>query len=75
MRAIDDRLGSGKFFRNHFNKIFPDHWSFMLGEIALYCFGADRATRPTRGRLVGSQGRSRQRHRRRPRTRRASSPS
>ena len=21
-----------------FNKVFPDHWSFMLGEIALYSF-------------------------------------
>src|SRR5207302_8334835 len=20
------------------NKVFPDHWSFMLGEVALYCF-------------------------------------
>ena len=38
MRAIDARLGSGKFLRNQLNKIFPDHWSFMLGELALYSF-------------------------------------
>jgi ubiquinol-cytochrome c reductase cytochrome b subunit len=38
MRALDDRLGSGKFLRNQLNKVFPDHWSFMLGEIALYSF-------------------------------------
>ena len=24
--------------RSSLNKVFPDHWSFMLGEIALYCF-------------------------------------
>ncbi|ACU54739.1 cytochrome b/b6 domain protein [Acidimicrobium ferrooxidans DSM 10331] len=35
---IDDRFGSARFVRNSLNKIFPDHWSFMLGEIALYSF-------------------------------------
>jgi ubiquinol-cytochrome c reductase cytochrome b subunit len=35
---IDDRLGASRFARTALNKIFPDHWSFMLGEIALYCF-------------------------------------
>src|SRR3954470_15835689 len=38
MRVADVRLGSGKFLRSQFNKNFPDHWSFMLGEIALYSF-------------------------------------
>ncbi|HEU5033474.1 MAG TPA: cytochrome bc complex cytochrome b subunit [Mycobacteriales bacterium] len=38
MRAMDDRLGTGHLLRNQLNKIFPDHWSFMLGEIALYTF-------------------------------------
>jgi ubiquinol-cytochrome c reductase cytochrome b subunit len=38
MRAADERLGSGKFLRNQLNKVFPDHWSFMLGELALYSF-------------------------------------
>ncbi len=38
LRAVDDRLASAAFLRRTFNKVFPDHWSFMLGEIALYCF-------------------------------------
>ena len=38
MRYLDDRLGSSGFLRRSFNKVFPDHWSFMLGEIALYSF-------------------------------------
>ncbi|MEA2461698.1 MAG: ubiquinol-cytochrome c reductase cytochrome b subunit [Actinomycetota bacterium] len=37
-RWIDDRLGTSGFARSALNKVFPDHWSFMLGEIALYCF-------------------------------------
>jgi ubiquinol-cytochrome c reductase cytochrome b subunit len=37
-RWFDDRLGASKFTRSALNKIFPDNWSFMLGEIAMYCF-------------------------------------
>ncbi len=37
-RWFDNRLGATGFARGALNKIFPDHWSFMLGEIALYCF-------------------------------------
>ena len=37
-RWIDDRLGASAFANQALNKIFPDHWSFMLGEIAMYCF-------------------------------------
>ncbi len=37
-RWVDDRLGSSNFLRRSLNKVFPDHWSFMLGEIALYSF-------------------------------------
>ena len=37
-RWLDDRLGASSFARTALDKIFPDHWSFMLGEIALYCF-------------------------------------
>jgi ubiquinol-cytochrome c reductase cytochrome b subunit len=37
-RGIDDRLGGSSFIRRSLNKVFPDHWSFMLGEIALYTF-------------------------------------
>jgi ubiquinol-cytochrome c reductase cytochrome b subunit len=35
---VDDRLASSNFVRRSLNKVFPDHWSFMLGEIALYSF-------------------------------------
>src|SRR5439155_11995247 len=38
LRYVDDRLGTAGFLRRSFNKVFPDHWSFMLGEIALYSF-------------------------------------
>ena len=35
---FDERLGAASFARRSLRKVFPDHWSFMLGEIALYCF-------------------------------------
>ena len=35
---VDDRIGSNRFIARNFKKVFPDHWSFMLGEIALYSF-------------------------------------
>ena len=34
----DERLGLAKIGRFGLRKIFPDHWSFLLGEIALYSF-------------------------------------
>ena len=34
----DERVGSNKFLKRNLGKVFPDHWSFMLGEIALYSF-------------------------------------
>jgi ubiquinol-cytochrome c reductase cytochrome b subunit len=37
-RWIDNRLGTAKFARTALNKVFPDHWSFMIGELGLYCF-------------------------------------
>ncbi len=37
-RWIDDRLSAANFTRHALNKVFPDHWSFMLGEVALYSF-------------------------------------
>ncbi len=36
-RFVDDRLGISRFTRKALTKIFPDHWSFMIGEIAMYC--------------------------------------
>ena len=38
VRGIDERLGASSFTRQALNKVFPDHWSFMIGEIALYAF-------------------------------------
>ncbi len=35
---VDQRIGSNKFLSRNLGKVFPDHWSFMLGEIALYSF-------------------------------------
>lgn len=35
---LDERLTGAKLLRKTFNKVFPGHWSFMLGEIALYSF-------------------------------------
>ena len=35
---LDERYGSANFVKRSARKIFPDHWSFMLGEIALYSF-------------------------------------
>jgi ubiquinol-cytochrome c reductase cytochrome b subunit len=37
-RWIDTRLGAAKLARSAINKVFPDHWSFMIGELGLYCF-------------------------------------
>ena len=38
LKWLDDRLGLAKGGRTMLDKIFPDHWSFLLGEIALYSF-------------------------------------
>ncbi|HEV3171358.1 MAG TPA: cytochrome bc complex cytochrome b subunit [Actinocrinis sp.] len=35
---LDQRLGIANAAKRQLRKIFPDHWSFMLGEIALYSF-------------------------------------
>ncbi len=35
---LDDRFGGAKGVRVLMKKVFPDHWSFMLGEIALWSF-------------------------------------
>ncbi|MHB1446170.1 MAG: cytochrome bc1 complex cytochrome b subunit [Acidimicrobiales bacterium] len=37
-KDINERLGLASAGRWMLNYIFPDHWSFMLGEIALYSF-------------------------------------
>jgi ubiquinol-cytochrome c reductase cytochrome b subunit len=38
LRFIDERLGAAPLLRATMKYIFPDHWSFMIGEIALYAF-------------------------------------
>src|SRR3954467_15478817 len=35
---IDDRFIVAGWLRRTLNKVYPDHWSFLLGEIALYSF-------------------------------------
>ncbi|MEV4631580.1 cytochrome bc complex cytochrome b subunit [Micromonospora sp. NPDC049523] len=35
---VDDRLQVATPLRALLNKVFPDHWSFLLGEIALFSF-------------------------------------
>jgi len=35
---LDDRLHAAKSTRTLLKKVFPDHWTFLLGEIALYSF-------------------------------------
>lgn len=35
---LDQRVGAAGMIRGLARKIFPDHWSFLLGEIALYSF-------------------------------------
>ena len=38
LRWVDSRLGAASWTRKALRKVFPDHWSFLLGEIALFCF-------------------------------------
>jgi ubiquinol-cytochrome c reductase cytochrome b subunit len=35
---LDERTGMADFVRSALRKVFPDHWSFLLGEVALFCF-------------------------------------
>ncbi|WP_433681957.1 cytochrome bc1 complex cytochrome b subunit [Nocardia sp. CA-119907] len=36
--AFDERYRAAAFVKRSINKVFPTHWSFLLGEIALYSF-------------------------------------
>ena len=36
--ALEERTGGSSFLRGALRYVFPDHWSFLLGEIALYSF-------------------------------------
>jgi ubiquinol-cytochrome c reductase cytochrome b subunit len=35
---VDTRVGGSSIVKEFGRKIFPDHWSFMFGEVALYTF-------------------------------------
>ena len=37
-RGVDERFQAATPLRALLNKVFPDHWSFLLGEIALFSF-------------------------------------
>jgi quinol---cytochrome-c reductase cytochrome b subunit len=36
--VVDERVGTTTVLRRAMAKVFPDHWTFMFGEIALYSF-------------------------------------
>ncbi|WP_280505955.1 cytochrome bc1 complex cytochrome b subunit [Nocardia farcinica] len=36
--GVDERYRAAAFVKRSINKVFPTHWSFLLGEIALYAF-------------------------------------
>src|SRR5262249_22863686 len=38
VRFIDQRSGTAPFLKKALRYLFPDHWSFLLGEVALYAF-------------------------------------
>ena len=38
VRFLDERTGSAPLVRRALRYLFPDHWSFLLGEVALYAF-------------------------------------
>ncbi len=38
VRFLDERTGSAPLARKALRYLFPDHWSFLLGEVALYAF-------------------------------------
>jgi quinol---cytochrome-c reductase cytochrome b subunit len=38
VRFLDQRSGTAPFIRKTLRYVFPDHWSFLLGEVALYAF-------------------------------------
>ena len=38
VRYVDRRAGAAPLLRNALRYLFPDHWSFLLGEVALYAF-------------------------------------
>ncbi len=35
---VDERTGAAGWMKKSLTKVFPDHWSFMLGEVCMYSF-------------------------------------
>jgi ubiquinol-cytochrome c reductase cytochrome b subunit len=35
---VDERVGASPLLKKALRYLFPEHWSFLLGEIALYSF-------------------------------------
>ncbi len=35
---VDERTGAAAWMKKNLTKVFPDHWSFLLGEVVLYSF-------------------------------------
>jgi ubiquinol-cytochrome c reductase cytochrome b subunit len=38
VRFVDERLGASPLIKSAMDYLFPDHWTFLFGEIALYSF-------------------------------------
>jgi quinol---cytochrome-c reductase cytochrome b subunit len=38
VRFVDERSGTAPLLKKALRYLFPDHWSFLLGEVALYAF-------------------------------------
>ena len=38
VRSVEQRLGGAPLYKFLLRYVFPDHWSFLLGAIALYSF-------------------------------------
>ena len=38
LEALDERLTLANYVKRNLRKVFPDHWTFMFGEMALYSF-------------------------------------
>jgi ubiquinol-cytochrome c reductase cytochrome b subunit len=38
VRFVDERSGGSPLIRKALRYVFPDHWSFLLGEVAMYIF-------------------------------------
>ena len=38
VRFLDERTAAAPLLKKSLRYLFPDHWSFLLGEVAIYCF-------------------------------------